>query len=102
MDFVAASFVVDIERCNFCLFTSMERILGPNCTLLYLHSNNMNNLFLKKKFWGGGGGGGGAHRYNKPPNKPSFSRVKEKISLAEKKFGKGHVSSTSGYNKNVC
>ena len=37
---------------NFCLLTTMELILIPNCSLLYLHYNGMNNLeslFLKKK-----------------------------------------------------
>ena len=37
---------------SFCLLTSMELILIPNCSLLYLHSNDMNSsksLFLKKK-----------------------------------------------------
>ena len=38
--------------CSFCLLTSMELILVPNSSLLYLHSNNMNSLtilYLKKK-----------------------------------------------------
>ena len=30
--------------CSFCLLTSMEQIPIPNCSLLYLHSNDMNNL----------------------------------------------------------
>ena len=37
---------------NFCLLTSMELILTPNCSLLYLHSNDINSLksfTLKKK-----------------------------------------------------
>ena len=39
--------------CSFCLLTSMELILIPNCSLFYLHSNDMNSLkslFLKKSF----------------------------------------------------
>ena len=52
----AASFVVDmsdIEMHSFCLLTSMEPIHIANCSLLYLHSNDMNSLkslFLKKKW----------------------------------------------------
>ena len=37
---------------GLCLLTTMERILKPNCSLLCLHSNDMNSLkcvFLKKK-----------------------------------------------------
>ena len=41
-----------LQRCIFvCLLASMEMILMPNCSLLYLHSNDMNsfkNEFLKK------------------------------------------------------
>ena len=36
----------------FCLLTSMELIPIPNCSLYYLHSNDIKNLksfFLKKK-----------------------------------------------------
>ena len=29
---------------SFCLLTSMELILIPNCSLLYLHSNDMNSF----------------------------------------------------------
>ena len=29
---------------NFCLHTSKELILIPNCSLLYLHSNDTNSL----------------------------------------------------------
>ena len=29
---------------SFCLLTSMELILTPNCSLLYLQSNDMNSL----------------------------------------------------------
>ena len=29
---------------SFCLLTSMELIHIPNCSLLYLHSNDMNSL----------------------------------------------------------
>ena len=29
---------------SFCLLASMELILGPNCSLLNLHSNDMNSL----------------------------------------------------------
>ena len=42
----------DVVMCSVCLLTSMELILIPNCSLLYLHSNNMNSLksiFMKKK-----------------------------------------------------
>ena len=42
---------------SFCLLASMELILIPNCSLLYLYSNDMNNF--KNIFLGGGGGGGG-------------------------------------------
>ena len=56
MDFLAKSFVVDREReimmHSFCLLTSMELLPIPNFNLLYLDSNDMNNLktlFLKKK-----------------------------------------------------
>ena len=51
MDFFAVSFVVDIEMHSFCLLTSVELILVPNCSLLHVHSNNMNsliNVFMKK------------------------------------------------------
>ena len=37
---------------SFCLLTSMELIIIANCSILYLHSNDTNNLkslFLKKK-----------------------------------------------------
>ena len=37
-DFFAVSFVVDIE--SFCLHTPMKLILIPNCSILYLHSND--------------------------------------------------------------
>ena len=36
---------------SFCLLASMELILIPNCSILYLHSNNRNSsksLFMKK------------------------------------------------------
>ena len=36
---------------NFCLLTSIELVLIPNCSLLNLHSNDINSLkssFLKK------------------------------------------------------
>ena len=39
--------------CSICLLVSMELTLIPNCSSLYLHSNDMNNLkslLLKKKF----------------------------------------------------
>ena len=55
MDFYAVCFVVDmadVEVCSFCLLASIEQILVPNCSLLYLHSNDMNSLkklFLKRK-----------------------------------------------------
>ena len=41
---------------SFCLLPSMEPILVPNCSILYLHSNDMNSekFILGKK--GGGGG----------------------------------------------
>ena len=54
MDFLAVSFVVnmsDVMMHSFCLLASMKRILIPNCSILYLHSNDMNSLkrlFLKK------------------------------------------------------
>ena len=32
---------------SFCLLTSMELILSPNCSLMYLHSNDMNNYYNK-------------------------------------------------------
>ena len=38
---------------SFCLLASMQLILIPNCSLLYLHSNGVNslkNVFLKKKY----------------------------------------------------
>ena len=50
MNFFAVSFVVGIEMCSFYLLTSMELILIPNCSLLYLHSNDMHSLFLKKLY----------------------------------------------------
>ena len=34
---------------SFCLLTSMELILGPNCSLLHLRSNDTNSLKSKKK-----------------------------------------------------
>ena len=42
MYFFAKSFVVEMR--SFFLLASMEQILIPNCSLLYLHSNNMNSL----------------------------------------------------------
>ena len=50
--FFAVSIFVesDIVMRSFCLLASMELILIPNCSLLYLHSNDMNSLkslFLK-------------------------------------------------------
>ena len=36
---------------NFCVLTVIERIFLPNCSILNLHSNNVNSLkslFLKK------------------------------------------------------
>ena len=43
MDFFAARVVVDIERRrDLCLLAIMELILRTNCSLLYLHSNDMN------------------------------------------------------------
>ena len=30
--------------CSFCVLTSMELILVPNCSLLYMHSNYKNSL----------------------------------------------------------
>ena len=53
MDFVAVSFCCrqsEVVMC--CLLTSMELILIPNCSLLYLHSNDVNHLksfILKEK-----------------------------------------------------
>ena len=47
MDFFAVSFVVDIhdvEMHSFCLRTSIELNLTPNCSFLYLHSNDINSL----------------------------------------------------------
>ena len=38
--------------CSFCLLTLMEPILIPNCSILYLHSNDINSLkslHLKKE-----------------------------------------------------
>ena len=61
---------------SFCLLASMELILIPNCSLLYLHSNDMNSL--KSSLLGGGGGGGGGsysyncYSYNKPQIKSVF------------------------------
>ena len=51
MDVFDVSFVVDLERRilvmhSFCWLTSMELILIPNCSLLYLHSNDVNSLIL--------------------------------------------------------
>ena len=52
--FPSVSFVVDmhnVEMCSFCLLASMEQILIPNCSLLYLHSSDMisfKSVFLKK------------------------------------------------------
>ena len=36
---------------SFCLLTSQKLILRPNCSILYLHSNNnkLKSLFLEKK-----------------------------------------------------
>ena len=55
--FFAVSFVADKEclshAYSFCFLASMELILIPNCSLLYLHSNNTNSLksvFMKKSF----------------------------------------------------
>ena len=42
---------IDVVMCSFCLLASMELIFTPNCSLLYLHSNDMNSLkslLLKK------------------------------------------------------
>ena len=53
--FLCCSLVVDIsvlKMHSFCLLTSMELTLIPDCSLLYLHSNDMNSLksvFKKKK-----------------------------------------------------
>ena len=44
--------ISDIVMCSFCLLASMELILIPNNSLLYLHSNDMNSLksvFLKRR-----------------------------------------------------
>ena len=54
MNFFAASFVVDMRRvmmCSFCLLSSMKLIVMPNCSLLCLHSNDVDHLkslLLKK------------------------------------------------------
>ena len=41
----------NVEMRNFCLLTSRELILVSNCSLLYLHSNDINRLkrFLEEK-----------------------------------------------------
>ena len=47
MDVLTVSFVVNMEQCsdsNCLLLTSMNWIPTPNCSLLYLHSNDMNSL----------------------------------------------------------
>ena len=47
IDFLAISFVVDIETHRdvyFFLLISIEMILKPNCCLLYFHSNDMSSL----------------------------------------------------------
>ena len=43
LDLLAVRFVVD-EMHSFCLLTSMKLILIPNCSSLYLHSNDVNSL----------------------------------------------------------
>ena len=37
--------------CSFCLLSSMKLIRVPNCSLLYLHTNDVNslNFFLDNK-----------------------------------------------------
>ena len=37
---------------SYCLLTTMEEILIPNCSLLHLHLNDTNNLkiLIKKKY----------------------------------------------------
>ena len=37
------------EMYIFCLLTSMELILRPNCSLLHLRFNNMKSFFLTDK-----------------------------------------------------
>ena len=54
------SFVVymrAVEMCSFCYLTSMELILITNCSLLYLHSNDMKfeKFILEKNY---------SYRYN--------------------------------------
>ena len=44
MYFSAVSLVVGIEMHSLCLITSKELILIAKCNLLYLLSNNLNNL----------------------------------------------------------
>ena len=55
--------------CSFCLLTSMELMLKPNCSLLYLHSSDMNSLkipFMKQKV-------SNSYKYNCYEN-PQYSR----------------------------
>ena len=54
MDFFTVGFVVglDVVMCSFCWLASKELTRIANCSVLYLHSNDMNSLkclLLKKR-----------------------------------------------------
>ena len=51
--FVSESFVVDVQMHSFCLLASVALILIANCSLLYLHSieiNSLESIFLEKSY----------------------------------------------------